>query len=506
MTTPALELRGVTQRFPGVVALDDVHLTVRPREVVGLIGENGAGKSTLLKILSGVYQPDEGELLVRGQARRFTGPRDAARAGVGIVHQEQSLVASVSVAENLVLGFEGSAVRGGIYRWPELNRRAQAQLDKIGSPIPPTARVEALTFAQRQMVEVAKALSVEDHVETEPVIVFDEPTSVLDGDDTEVLFAQIERLRTRASVVFVSHRLDEVLRVSDRVYVLKDGRCVAERNPADVDVQELYRLMVGRESAGSYYREDDQGDVDGAEEVLGVTGLTRAGGFTDVSLSVRRGEVLGVAGVVGSGREDLARALFGAEPVDAGEVRLAGKPVRFRSPADAVHAGIGYIPAERRFEGVAMGMSVADNILLADRSAVSAGPFVAPRRRRGVVAQWIERLRIRTPGPGTDVATLSGGNQQKVALAKWLVSPRLRVLVLDHPTRGLDVGAKEDVYRLVRELCERGLAIVLLSDTLEETIALSHRVVVMRDGRVTARFDAPAGAKPTQVDLVEQMV
>jgi ribose transport system ATP-binding protein len=506
MSAPALELRRVTQRFPGVVALDDVSLTVRPREVVGLIGENGAGKSTLLKILSGVYQPDEGELLVRGQARRFTGPRDAARAGVGIVHQEQSLVASVSVAENLMLGFEGSAVRGGIYRWPELNRRAQAQLDKIGSPIPPTARVDALTFAQRQMVEVAKALSVEDHVHTEPVIVFDEPTSVLDGDDTEVLFAQIERLRTRASVVFVSHRLDEVLRVSDRVYVLKDGRCVAERDPADVDVQELYRLMVGRESTGSYYREDAQGDVDGAEEVLGVTGLTRAGGFTDVSLSVRRGEVLGIAGVVGSGREDLARALFGAEPVDAGEMRLGGTPVRFRSPADAVHAGIGYIPAERRFEGVAMGMSVADNILLADRSPVSAGPFVDPRRLRGFVAQWIERLRIRTPGPGTDVATLSGGNQQKVALAKWLVSPRLRVLVLDHPTRGLDVGAKEDVYRLVREMCERGLAIVLLSDTLEETIALSHRVVVMRDGHVVARFDAPPGAKPTQVDLVEQMV
>jgi ribose transport system ATP-binding protein len=510
MSAPALELRGVTKRFPGVVALDDVTLTVRPREVVGLIGENGAGKSTLLKILSGVYQPDEGELLVRGQARRFTGPRDAARAGVGIVHQEQSLVASVSVAENLMLGFEGPAVRGGIYRWPELNRRAQAQLDKIGSPIPPTARVDALTFAQRQMVEVAKALSVEDHLDgpsgTEPVIVFDEPTSVLDGDDTEVLFAQIERLRARASVVFVSHRLDEVLRVSDRVYVLKDGRCVAERDPADVDVQELYRLMVGRESAGSYYREDAQGDVDGAEEVLGVTGLTRAGSFTDVSLSVRRGEILGIAGVIGSGREDLARALFGAEPVGAGEMRLAGKPVRLRSPADAVRAGIGYIPAERRFEGVAMGMSVADNILLADRTPVSAGPFVDPRRRRGLVAQWIERLRIRTPGPGTDVASLSGGNQQKVALAKWLVSPRLRVLVLDHPTRGLDVGAKEDVYRLVRELCERGLAIVLLADTLEETIALSHRVVVMRDGQVTARFDAPPGAKPTQVDLVEQMV
>jgi ribose transport system ATP-binding protein len=503
---PALELRRVSKRFPGVVALDDVSISIRPCEVVGLIGENGAGKSTLLKILSGVHQPDSGELLVHGEARRFTGPRDAARAGVGIVHQEQSLVASVSVAENLLLGAEGSAVRGGVYRWSELNARAQVQLSKIGSSIPPTARVDSLTFAQRQMVEVAKALSVEDHVRTPPVVVFDEPTSVLDAEDAEVLFAQIERLRTRASVVFVSHRLDEVLRVSDRVYVLKDGRCVAERSPSEVDVQELYRLMVGRESTGGYYREDEQGSVSGAEEMLGVTDLTRRSSFEDVSLAVRRGEVLGIAGVIGSGREDLCRALFGAEPVDSGEVRLAGRPVRFRSPADAVSAGIGYIPAERRFEGVAMGLSVGDNILLADSSPASAGPFMVPRRRRALVSEWIERLRIRTPGPGTDVATLSGGNQQKVALAKWLLSPRLRVLILDHPTRGLDVGAKEDVYRLVREMCQRGLAIILLADTLEETIALSHQVVVMRDGRVAARFDALPGAKPTQVDLVEQMV
>jgi ribose transport system ATP-binding protein len=515
---PVLELRGVTKRFPGVVALDDVSIEVRPHEVVGLIGENGAGKSTLLKILSGVYQQDEGELLVRGEPARFRGPREAARAGIGIVHQEQSLVGSVSVAENLLLGAEGRSVRGGFYRWSDLNARAREQLAKIGSKISPTARVNTLTFAQRQMIEVVKAISVEDLVDrpgggsgdgtahAEPVVVFDEPTSVLAGEDLDMLFTQIERLRTRASVIFVSHRLDEVLRVSDRVYVLKDGRCVAERTPDSVDTQELYRLMVGRSSTGQYYREDEQGPVTDAEEVLGGVGLSQRGRFSDVSLSVRRGEVLGIAGVLGSGREDLCRAIFGAEPLDGGELRVAGKPVRFRVPADAVRAGIGYIPAERRFEGVAMGMSVAENILLADASSVSVGPFAVPSKRAALVGEWIDRLRIRTPGPGTDVATLSGGNQQKVALAKWLCSPRLRVLVLDHPTRGLDVGAKEDVYRFVREMCGRGLAIVLLSDTLEETIALSHRVIVMRDGQVAARFDAEPGAKPTQVDLVEQMV
>lgn len=505
-SVPVLELRGVTKRFPGVVALDDVDLVVRPHEVVGLIGENGAGKSTLLKILSGVYTPDSGEVLVRGRPERFRGPRDAARAGIGIVHQEQSLVGSVTVAENILLGAEGSSVRGGVYRWSDLRRRAQAQLDKIGCPIPPGTVVDTLTFAQRQMVEVAKALSVEEQVRSEPVIVLDEPTSVLEGEDLEALFAQVDRLREMASVVFVSHRLDEVLRVSDRVYVLKDGRCVAERDPRVLDEQELYRLMVGRENVGQYYREDEQASVDDAPEVVSVRSLTRRGAFADVTFAVRAGEVVGIAGVIGSGREDLCRTLFGAEPVDSGELRMEGRPVRFGSPADAVRAGIGYIPAERRFEGVAMGMSVGENVVLADRSVVSRGPLLDPRAARRLVGDWVERLRIRTPSTSTDVAKLSGGNQQKVALAKWLVSPRLRVLVLDHPTRGLDVGAKEDVYRFVRQMCAQGLAIVLLADTLEETIALSHRVLVMRDGRVDAQFDAPPGAKPSQVDLVERMV
>jgi len=507
VSVPVLQLKGVTKRFPGVVALDAVDIEVRRHEVIGLIGENGAGKSTLLKILSGVYQPDAGELVVRGEPQRFRGPRDAARAGIGMVHQEQSLVGSVSVAENLLLGAEGTSVRGGVYRWGDVNRRAAALLEKIGSPISPTAQVDSLTFAQRQMVEVAKALSVEEQVQSEPVIVLDEPTSVLDGDDLEALFVQIERLRRIASVIFVSHRLDEVLRVSDRVYVMKDGRCVAERDPRQVEVAELYRLMVGRETTGQYYREEDQDPVgEDAEVVLSAQVLTKAGSYADVDLDVRRGEVVGIAGTIGSGREDLCRTLFGAEPFDGGQLLVGGRPARFRSPGDAVRAGIGYIPAERRFEGVAMGLSVSDNVLLADKSPASVGPFAAPGAQRRVVDEWIERLRIRTPRRSTDVAKLSGGNQQKVALAKWLVSPRLRVLILDHPTRGLDVGAKEDVYRFIREMCRRGLAIVLLADTLEETIALSHSVIVMRDGRVDARFDATPGNKPSQVDLVERMV
>lgn len=507
MSEPVVALKSVSKRFPGVLALDSVNVEIRPHEVVGLIGENGAGKSTLLKILSGVYTPDEGEVVLRGEPIKLRSPRHAAESGIGMVHQEQSLIGTVSVAENILLGFEGVSVRGGIYNWADMHRRAQEQLDKIHSPIKPGETTENLTFAQRQMVELAKALAVEERSDNDPVIILDEPTSVLDGEDLEMLFQQVERLRSIASVVFVSHRLDEVLRVSDRVYVMKDGQVVAERDPKCVDVDELYRLMVGREVSGSYYREEAQEEVaEDAPIVVAIEGLNRGGSFRDVNLTIRAGEVIGLAGVVGSGREDMCRSLFGAEPFDSGRVSIEGKSVSFGSPADAARVGIGYVPAERRTEGVAMGMSVQQNIVLADPSTVSVGGVVVQSRISALVADWITRLRIKTPSPHTDVANLSGGNQQKVVLAKWLSSPRLKVLILDHPTRGLDVGAKEDVFTFVREACAQGLAIILMADTLEETIALSHNVVVFRDGEVTARFPAEPGNKPTQLQLVEAMV
>lgn len=506
MAQPTLQVENLTKTFPGVMALDDVSLEVRPHEVVGLIGENGAGKSTLLNILSGLYAPDSGTLKMNGEEVSFKGPRDSARAGIGMVHQEQSLVNAVSVAENIMLGAEDQSLTAGWYRWSSLNRRAQRQLDKIGSKIRPTASLGTLTFAQKQMVELAKALAVEEEYDGPPVIVLDEPTSVLESDDLETLFAEIERLRQVASVVFVSHRLDEVLRVSDRVYVMKDGRCVAERDPKTVDVDELYRLMVGKESSGQFYREAQQAPVRDAEPVLITKGLTKKGCFVDVGLEVRPGEVLGIAGVQGAGREELSRVLFGADSYDAGEVWLSGKRVRFSSPVGAVRAGIGYIPTERRLEGIAQGMSVKENVLLADSRAVSRGPFLDPRLVKELVSQWVMKLNIKTPNIDADVTNLSGGNQQKVILAKWLSSPRVKVLILDHPTRGLDVGAKEDVYALIRELCARDMAIILLGDTLEEVIALSHRVVVMRDGSISALFEAAPGSKPTPVELVKWMV
>jgi ribose transport system ATP-binding protein len=329
---------------------------------------------------------------------------------------------------------------------------------------------------------------------------------VLEGDELEVLFAQIERLRQIASVIFVSHRLDEVLRVSDRVYVLKDGKCVAERNPETADIDELHRLMVGRESSAEFYRENEQVSVDGGDVVVSVDKLGKSKVFSNVSFEVRRGEVLGISGVLGSGREELTRVLFGAEAFDTGSILLDGKKVRFSSPVGAVAAGFGYVPAERRIEGIAQGMSVEDNIFLVDARPASFGPFLVPKKASTIASEWIDRLRIRTPNRDANISNLSGGNQQKVVLAKWLNSPRLRVLILDHPTRGLDVGAKEDVYTFIRQLCGQGIAIILLADTLEETIALSHSILVMRDGEIRSRFDASPGNKPKPVDLVEQMV
>lgn len=487
-------------------ALDDVSMTVNRHEVVGVIGENGAGKSTLLKILSGVYQPDEGTILREGKPVRYRTPRSAARAGIGMVHQEQSLVNSVSVAENIFLGEEGDGVRAGVVRWARLNAMAQAELDKIGSTISPRTKVQKLGFAQRQMVELAKAMAVEARSKLEPVIVLDEPSSVFEGDELETLFEQIDRLRQIASVIFVSHRLDEVLRVSDRVYVFKDGACVAERARGKVDSAELHRLMVGRASSAEFYRIGDQQSVVDAEPLLTVSGLSLKGAFNNLNFTVRRGEVVGVAGVVGSGREELSRVLFGAELFDSGSIELRGQAVSLRSPVEAVRQGIGYIPAERRVEGIAQGMSVQENIFLADPRPVSRGPILVPSRLREAAQMWVDRLQIKTPSLETNVTHLSGGNQQKVALAKWLSSPRLKLLILDHPTRGLDVGAKEDVYVLIRELCAQGIGVLLLADTLEETIAMSHKVLVMRDGAIIKKFDAPPGNKPTPVDIVEGMV
>lgn len=503
--TPVLSVEGLVKRYPGVKALDGMSFEVRPHEVVGLIGENGAGKSTLLKSLVGLVNPDEGTIRVRGEAVRLRGVAHAGSVGIGMVFQEQSLVPNISVAENILLGAERKAVRGGIYRWSSMKALAQQQLDKIGSRIDPGARTDTLTFAQRQMVEVAKVLTIEERIATEPVVLLDEPTSVLEREEIATLFRQIERLRERSSVVFVSHRLDEVLEVSDRVYVLRNGQVVAEVDPLEVSATDLHHLLIGRESSGSHYHDEAQQDCRDAPVRLRVENLTTSG-CRGVSFDIRAGEVLGVAGVQGSGREDVCRALFGAIRAAHGRVTLDNRPFRLGSPRAAVRAGVGYVPSERRTDGIVPPMSVAENLSMAHVGVVCRGPLLQAGRERGMVETWVQRLGIKTPSPETAIGTLSGGNQQKVVLARWMVADDLRLLILDHPTRGLDVGAKSDVYALIRDLASANCAVLLLSDTLEEMIALSHRVAVMKDGEVVTTVETPRGAKPDPVVILEEMV
>jgi ribose transport system ATP-binding protein len=504
VTDTALSLVKVDKSFPGVHALKAVSIDVCRGEVVGLIGENGAGKSTLMKILSGVYQPDSGEIFIGGKPVRFASAADAARQGVGMVFQEQSLFPNLTVGENIYLGAETQFTHFGVVRWGELYAAARRQLEKVGLDIDPRTRADKLDFASRQMVELAKALTLEEHAAGHLVILLDEPTSVLERAEIDILFARVRALKSRASFIFVSHRLDEVLALADRIYVMKDGAVVAEIESARAEAATLHRLMVGRSLQSEYYRESLQRPIRD-EVVLKAIGLGRGDTFRDVSFELHAGEILGIAGVIGSGREQLTRALAGLAPHDRGRLVVDGREARLTTPADAVACGLGYVPVERRVEGLVLLLSVAANITLADLRSLTRHGFVDGRQERRVAETWVERLKVRTPSVDTLCLSLSGGNQQKVVLAKWLTA-KVKVLILDHPTRGLDVGAKEEVYELARAVTNEGVAIVLTSDTLEETIGLSHTVLVMRDGAITHRCASDPGQKPSQVDLVGYMV
>jgi ribose transport system ATP-binding protein len=504
MSEVALEVRSVSKAFPGVQALDHVSFEVRENEIVGLVGENGAGKSTLLKILIGVYQPDEGEVLVGGQSVRPRSVKEASDCGLAMVFQEQSLLSNLTVRENIFLGNEEPFMRYGVINWKKMDQAAQKQLEKVELNLSPSTYTDTLNFATRQMVELARVMTLEDRTKRHPIIILDEPTTVLEGGEVELLFKRLRNLKERASIIFVSHHLDEILAITDRVYVFKDGQNVAERVTSETNVSERHRLMVGRELKGEYYREGKQA-TPAEDVVLSIRNLTKKGSYYDVNLDLHRGEIVGLAGVLGSGREDVCRTIAGIVTPDAGQVLMAGKRLPFGSPAGAIKAGIGYVPQDRGSEGLVIYLSIGPNITLPDLSKVVRGGFLSQGDEKKLAVEWIDKLAIKTPGPNALCMNLSGGNQQKVVLAKWLAS-KVRVFVLDHPTRGVDVGAKEDVYELVRALTQEGIAVLLMSDTLDETIGLSNVILTMKDGRVTQRIEAPAGKKPLPIDLIEHMM
>jgi ribose transport system ATP-binding protein len=491
-TPPLMEVRQLCKSFPGVKALDQVRFDLRGGEVHALMGENGAGKSTLMKIMAGVYQKDSGNVLVDGVEVDIVSPAHARELAIGIIHQELHLMPHLTAAQNIFLGREPRKAGGWLLDEVRLHEETRTLFARLNLQMEPSTRVSDLTVAKQQMVEIAKALSFKSRV-----LIMDEPTAALNNSEIEELFRIIRQLKSEGvGIVYISHKMDEIQRIADRITVMRDG-CYVDTVPASTPMSQVIALMVGR-----YLEQTDKQipDTSSNEVLLNVSNLNRGRVIRDVSFSVRRGEILGFAGLMGAGRTEVARAVFGADPVDTGEVRVAGKPVRIRSPQDAVNAGIGYLSEDRKHFGLATGMDVAANITLPSLARwLRWGVFLNTSAIENVSRKLVEKLRIKTPSISQSCKLLSGGNQQKVVIAKWLVRD-CEVLIFDEPTRGIDVGAKSEIYKLLNELASQGRAIVVISSELPEVLRLSHRILVMCEGRITGEV---RGDRATQESLME---
>ena len=496
-----LKLKDISRTFGHVSAVRSISLEIRRGEVIGLVGENGAGKSTLLKILSGVEQPDSGTMEINGVPVAFRSPNDAVRAGVGVVHQEQSLFTNLTVAENLD---QRNAGRIGYKNWARVNSECVAALKKIGVSLDPTTRVSDLSFVDRQMVEIARAVSIDPNMTGTPLIILDEPTAVLEQTETAVLEREIRKLKEIASVIFVSHRLDEIMRICDRVVVLRSGKIVSDKKTSEVTKEDLFRDMAGGVSQTAHAIRNRL--PEGAKPAIEVHELARKGKFKNISFTARPGEIIALVGSNASGREAVARAIFGAETYDAGTIGVKGKRVLRWSIRKAVQAGLAYLPAERKVEGMIAGFSATRNIALVYQGDGASGPFLKLRKLAEAAQGWFDRLEVRPNTISRPLINFSGGNQQKIVLAKWLNSPYTDVLLLDHPLRGLDVGAAQTVNAEIVKACENGAAVILIPDTIEEALEMADEIIVMRDGGVSARHDMRKTNNLTVQDIVADMV
>ena len=469
---PLLRLNSVGKRFPGVIALQNVSFDVRAGEVHAICGENGAGKSTLMKIVSGQYRPDEGEIYIDGREHHFASTLEAQAAGIAIIHQELNLIPHLSIAENIFLAREPK--RGIFIDRARLAADSQAALDRIGLQLLPRTLVGSLSVAQQQMIEIAKALSLNARL-----LIMDEPTSSLTESETVHLFRIIKELRQAGvGIVYISHRLDELAEIADRVTVLRDGRTISTDDFAATTIEQVVSHMVGRDLDDVFPERKSQ-PTD--EVLLSVSGLSRRDVFGPVSFELRRGEILGFAGLMGSGRTEVARAVFGADPVEAGEVQLQGKRLSIHSPIDAIRNGIAYLSEDRKGNGLALQMTVAKNITLANVDAVSgAGGFIRFEEEAKVARKYVDALGIRTPSVNQITRNLSGGNQQKVVISKWLFRES-KILFFDEPTRGIDVAAKFEIMDRMLALCAKGLGILFISSEVSEVVRVSHRIAVLRD-------------------------
>ena len=487
-----LEMRSITKRFPGVVALDRVDFELERGEVHVLLGENGAGKSTLVKMLAGAYRPDEGEILLTGEAASISSATDAQKLGISTIYQEFNLVPQFTVAENIFLGRQPRRF-GFVDRW-KMREEARKLLDRMKVLVDPDALVSNLGVAQRQMVEIAKALSLNARI-----LIMDEPTASLSGQEVERLFEIVRGLKQEeVAMIFISHHLEEVSEIGDRVTVLRDGK-VVDRVPASTKHSELVRMMVGRSVEAQFpRRRPEVGEV-----LLEVKNLSREGVLEDVSFSLRAGEVVGVAGIVGAGRTELARAIFGADPGHAGEVWVERRRMERGDPREAKRRGMGFVTEDRQGQGIVPPLSVAENLGLASLKRNTHVGLVNRREQRKQARKMIEDLNIRTPGPEQEIRYLSGGNQQKAVIGKWLLADS-KVLIMDEPTRGIDVGAKVEIYELMNELTENGAGILMISSDLPEVLGMSDRILVMSGGRITGELSVEEANGENVMELATQ--
>jgi ribose transport system ATP-binding protein len=487
-----VEMTDISKSFPGVHALDACGFELRPGEVHALVGENGAGKSTLMKILAGIYRRDAGTIRVKGREVEIASPRAAQDLGISIIHQELNLMGHLTVAQNIFIGREPRGAAPFILDEKRLNAKARELFETLHLKLDPRARVSGLAVAQQQMVEIAKALSF-----SSDVLIMDEPTAALTDTEIDELFRITRHLRERgAGIVHISHRLDELKQISDRVTVMRDGRYVDTVQTAEASIQSIISMMVGRTIFEATPELPEHPDP---EVVLEVRNLNRGRVIRDVSFQLHRGEILGVSGLVGAGRTEVARAVFGADPHDSGEILVHGKPVAIRTPANAVAHGIGYLSEDRRRYGLALGMDVEANVVLASlrRFAGRLGQ-IRFGRTKAATQELVKSLAIKTPSILQRVRNLSGGNQQKVVIAKWLTADT-EILIFDEPTRGIDVGAKSEIYRLLNDLAQQGKAIIMISSELPEILRMSHRILVMCEGRITGELST---AEATQEKIM----
>ncbi len=475
---PIIELSGIAKHFGSVQALQGIDFRLFPGEVHALAGENGAGKSTLVKILAGIYRPDAGMVKVGGEVVELRSPTQAQALGIAVVHQEPMLFPDLDVAENVFMG-RHPRDRFGRVDWKRMYREVDQLLTSLDVPLSSHTPVQGLSVAEQQLVEIAKALSLDTRV-----LVLDEPTAALSAHEVDELFAIVRQLRERGvAILFVSHRLEEIFEIADRLTIFRDGTHIITAPVGEMTTEAIIRHMVGRELSNLFPKSEARiGDV-----VLEVRHLSRPGSFTDVSFQLRQGEILGFAGLVGAGRTEVARVLFGLDRAESGEIWLKGKQVRIRSPRDAMRSGLAYVPEDRHQHGLVMDFSIAANVTLPILKQVSRLGLIDPRLERKIAGDYSSQLHVRSSGIEQLVNALSGGNQQKVVLSKWLAT-NPSVLILDEPTRGIDVGAKAEVHRIISDLAVEGLAIILISSELPEVLAMADRVIVLHEGRVSGIF------------------